>query len=58
MFLLAAAACNAFPQGRSLASFTGIGSFVRRAFEDSLAGILNKRCVDVLLDIKKVRVGV
>jgi signal recognition particle receptor subunit alpha len=33
----------------------GVGQFVRRAFEDSLSGILNKRQVDVLHDIKRAR---
>jgi signal recognition particle receptor subunit alpha len=32
-----------------------VGQFVRRAFEDSLSGILNKRQVDVLHDIKRAR---
>uniref|UniRef100_A0A383V6G1 SRP54-type proteins GTP-binding domain-containing protein n=1 Tax=Tetradesmus obliquus TaxID=3088 RepID=A0A383V6G1_TETOB len=42
-------------EGQKLSSFTGVGQFVRRAFEDSLSGILNKRQVDVLHDIKRAR---
>lgn len=42
-------------EGQRLAGFTGIGSFVRGAFEDALSGILNKRAVDVLLDIKRAQ---
>ena len=34
-----------------------MGAFVRTAFEDALAGILNKRQTDVLLDIQKSKVG-
>lgn len=34
---------------------TGVGQFVRKAFEDALSGILNKRQVDVLHDIKRSR---
>lgn len=30
-----------------------MSTFVKSAFEDALSGILNKRTVDVLLDIKK-----
>lgn len=33
----------------------GVAQFVRRAFEDSISGILNKRQVDVLHDIKRKR---
>lgn len=44
-------------EGQKLASFTGVGAFVRRAFEDALAGILHKRTVDMLLDIRKAQVG-
>ncbi|GIM14007.1 hypothetical protein Vretimale_17022 [Volvox reticuliferus] len=40
-------------EGQRLASFTGVAAFVRTAFEEALSGILNKRAVDVLLDIKK-----
>lgn len=40
-------------EGQRLGSFTGVGAFVRRAFEAALNGILNKRPVDVLLDIKR-----
>jgi hypothetical protein len=35
--------------------FAGVAQFVRRAFEDSISGILNKRQVDVLHDIKRKR---
>jgi hypothetical protein len=38
--------------GQALSSFTGVKTFVLRAFEDSLAGILNKRPVDVLHDVQ------
>jgi len=38
--------------GQKLSSFTGVKTFVLRAFEDSLAGILNKRAVDVLHDVQ------
>jgi hypothetical protein len=44
-------------EGQRLAGFTGLAAFVRKAFEDSLSGILNKRAVDVLLEIKKAQVG-
>ncbi|PNH11598.1 Signal recognition particle receptor subunit alpha [Tetrabaena socialis] len=44
-------------EGQRLAGFTGVASFVRTAFEDALSGILNKRSVDVLLDIKKSQLG-
>ncbi|KAF5842562.1 SRP54-type protein [Dunaliella salina] len=44
-------------EGQKLASFTGVSKFVRSAFEDALAGILNKRQTDVLLDIRKAQVG-
>ncbi|KAG1654790.1 hypothetical protein FOA52_008890 [Chlamydomonas sp. UWO 241] len=53
---IAAAVCASVGsslQGQRLASFTGVGAMVRRAFEEALSGILNKRQVDVLLDIKK-----
>ncbi|KAG2451309.1 hypothetical protein HYH02_003915 [Chlamydomonas schloesseri] len=40
-------------EGQRLAGFTGVAAFVRNAFEEALSGILNKRSVDVLLDIKK-----
>ncbi|GLC40532.1 hypothetical protein PLESTM_001084700 [Pleodorina starrii] len=40
-------------EGQRLAGFTGVVAFVRTAFEEALSGILNKRAVDVLLDIKK-----
>ncbi|EFJ49463.1 hypothetical protein VOLCADRAFT_74239 [Volvox carteri f. nagariensis] len=40
-------------EGQRLAGFTGVVTFVRSAFEEALSGILNKRAVDVLLDIKK-----
>lgn len=33
----------------------GVAQFVRSAFEDSISGILNKRQVDVLHDIKRKR---
>jgi len=33
----------------------GVGQFVRKAFEEALSGILNKRQVDVLHDIKRSR---
>lgn len=42
-------------EGRKLASFTGVAAFVARAFEEALAGILNKRATDVLLDIRKAQ---
>ncbi|MEW5317619.1 MAG: hypothetical protein WDW38_008903 [Sanguina aurantia] len=42
-------------EGQKLSSFTGVGAFVRQAFEDALSGILNKRTVDVLMDIKKAQ---
>lgn len=42
-------------EGQKLSSFTGVAQFVRRAFEDSISGILNKRQVDVLHDIKRKR---
>jgi hypothetical protein len=42
--------------GQKLSSFTGVRAFVLKAFEDSLAGILNKRAVDVLHDVQ-VRLG-
>ena len=42
--------------GQKLASFTGVGTLVRRAFEEALSGILHKRQVDVLLDIRKSQV--
>jgi len=42
-------------EGQKLSSFTGVSAFVRRAFEDALAGILNKRQVDILLDIRKAQ---
>lgn len=42
-------------EGQKLASFTGVGLMVRRSFEDALSGILNKRQVDVLLDIRKAQ---
>jgi hypothetical protein len=32
-----------------------VAQFVRQAFEDSISGILNKRQVDVLHDIKRKR---
>ena len=32
---------------------TGVSQFVRKAFEEALSGILNKRQVDVLHDIKR-----
>jgi hypothetical protein len=32
-----------------------VALFVRQAFEDSISGILNKRQVDVLHDIKRKR---
>lgn len=38
--------------GQKLSSFTGVKAFVLNAFEDSLAGILNKRSVDVLHDVQ------
>lgn len=38
--------------GQKLSSFTGVKTFVLRAFEDSLSGILNKRAVDVLHDVQ------
>ncbi|KAI8474960.1 MAG: SRP54-type protein [Monoraphidium minutum] len=41
--------------GQKLSSFTGVKKFVLRAFEDSLAGILNKRPVDVLHDVQRQR---
>lgn len=44
-------------EGQRLAGFTGVAAHVRSAFEDALSGILNKRSVDVLLDIKKAQVG-
>lgn len=44
-------------EGQKLASFTGVGAFVARAFEDALEGILHKRTVDMLLDIRKAQVG-
>eukprot|EP00798_Chlamydomonas_sp_ICE-L_P027481 gene27481-4787_t len=40
-------------EGQKLSSFTGMGAFVKAAFEDALSGVLNKRQVDLLLDIKK-----
>lgn len=43
-------------EGQRLAGFTGVAAFVRNAFEEALSGILNKRSVDVLLDIKKSQV--
>jgi hypothetical protein len=43
-------------EGQRLAGFTGVVTFVRSAFEEALSGILNKRAVDVLLDIKKSQV--
>ncbi|KAF8073223.1 Srpra [Scenedesmus sp. PABB004] len=42
-------------EGKKLASFTGVGHFVRRAFEDALSAILNKRQVDVLGGIARAR---
>lgn len=33
----------------------GVSQFVKKAFEDSLSGILNKRQVDVLLDIQRCK---
>lgn len=42
-------------EGQKLASFTGVSKFVRSAFEEALAGILNKRQTDVLLDIRKAQ---
>ncbi|KAJ9525645.1 hypothetical protein QJQ45_003328 [Haematococcus lacustris] len=42
-------------EGQKLASFTGVASFVARAFEDALSGILHKRTTDLLLDIKKAQ---
>eukprot|EP00879_Flechtneria_rotunda_P000279 GHRR01000367.1.p1 GENE.GHRR01000367.1~~GHRR01000367.1.p1 ORF type:complete len:663 (+),score=237.67 GHRR01000367.1:308-2296(+) len=42
-------------EGQKLSSFTGVGQFVRQAFEEALSGILNKRQVDVLHDIKRAR---
>eukprot|EP00775_Hariotina_reticulata_P009471 gene9471-9636_t len=42
-------------EGKKLSSFTGVGQFVRKAFEEALSGILNKRQVDVLHDIKRSR---
>ncbi|KAJ9527693.1 hypothetical protein QJQ45_025967 [Haematococcus lacustris] len=42
-------------EGQKLASFTGVASFVARAFEDALSGILHKRTIDLLLDIKKAQ---
>ena len=44
-------------EGQRLAGFTGVAAFVRNAFEEALSGILNKRAVDVLLDIKKSQVS-
>ncbi|KIZ06391.1 Signal recognition particle receptor subunit alpha [Monoraphidium neglectum] len=41
--------------GQKLSSFTGVKTFVLRAFEDSLSGILNKRAVDVLHDVQRQR---
>lgn len=35
-------------EGQRLASFTGVGAFVRRAFEEALSGILHKRQVRAL----------
>ncbi|KXZ55716.1 hypothetical protein GPECTOR_2g1266 [Gonium pectorale] len=43
-------------EGQRLASFTGVASFVRSAFEEALSGILNKRAVDVLMEINKSQV--
>ncbi|GFR48799.1 hypothetical protein Agub_g10749 [Astrephomene gubernaculifera] len=40
-------------EGKRLSGFTGVAAFVRGAFEEALSGILNKRAVDVLMDIKK-----
>eukprot|EP00878_Enallax_costatus_P008214 GHUV01008587.1.p1 GENE.GHUV01008587.1~~GHUV01008587.1.p1 ORF type:complete len:579 (+),score=230.88 GHUV01008587.1:233-1969(+) len=40
-------------EGQKLSSFTGVSQFVRKAFEEALSGILNKRQVDVLHDIKR-----
>lgn len=42
-------------EGQKLSSFTGVAQFVRNAFEGSISGILNKRQVDVLHDIKRKR---
>lgn len=42
-------------EGKKLSSFTGVSSFVRAAFEDALNGILNKRAIDVLLDVQRAR---
>lgn len=42
-------------EGQKLASFTGVSGFVKKSFEDALNGILNKRAVDVLVDIKKAK---
>ncbi|GAX77841.1 hypothetical protein CEUSTIGMA_g5283.t1 [Chlamydomonas eustigma] len=42
-------------EGQKLASFTGVAALVRKSFEESLSGILYKRQVDVLLDIRKAQ---
>jgi hypothetical protein len=38
-----------------LSHHAGVAQFVRNAFEDSISGILNKRQVDVLHDIRRKR---
>eukprot|EP00955_Chlamydomonas_euryale_P090590 364557-Chlamydomonas_euryale.AAC.2 len=56
---IAAAVCASVGEslkGQKLASFTGVGALARKAFEEALSGILLKRQVDVLLDIKKAQV--
>mmetsp|Transcript_10210 Transcript_10210/g.30822 ORF Transcript_10210/g.30822 Transcript_10210/m.30822 type:complete len:646 (-) Transcript_10210:82-2019(-) len=55
---IAAAVCASVGEslkGQKLASFTGVGALARKAFEEALSGILLKRQVDVLLDIKKAQ---
>lgn len=51
------ASCLRRLEGQKLSSFTGVSSFVSDAFEESLEGILNKRQVDVLLDIQRSQVS-
>lgn len=53
--LLTPARCAVLCCFAVLCCCAGVAQFVRRAFEDSISGILNKRQVDVLHDIKRKR---
>jgi signal recognition particle receptor subunit alpha len=42
-------------EGKRLSSFTSVATFVRTAVQEALAGVLNKRQIDILADIQKAK---